>query len=146
VQRKQSWQLAGPEPGSTGCKFEGHLAAAVCDAIFASNQQLLKALAVSARMRSGAFSLPSELRLPFASLGDSDHRRIAQCGILLADAGFADAERWRAIARMVDHRNALPNDAREWLSSEDSVVLAHSVLMVAWYLVHTTPETAGIHG
>ena len=141
------WKLSGPHIGPdverVGRQFDGQLAIAVCDAIFASNQQLLNALAVSARMRSGAFPLPAELRTPLEALSEADRRGAAQCGILLADAGFADSARWRAIARMSEHEG-LSNDAREWLASEDSVVLAHSVLMVAWYLVHTTPEAAGI--
>src|SRR5262249_25966107 len=137
-----SYRIDSAQEG-TNLKFGGRLAIAVCDAIVASNEQLLRALAASARMRSGAFPLATELRSQFADLSEADHRRAAQSGVLLADAGFADSSRWHAIARMSD-RDGLSNDAREWLSTEDSVVLAHSVLMVAWYLVHATPEAAGI--
>ena len=129
----------GPDGESTGPRLHSHLATAVCDAVCTSNHQLLNALAVSARMFTSAFPLPPELRTPLGALSAADRQRLAQCGVLLADAGFADSSRWRAIARMSDHDDPA-NDAREWVASEDSVVLAHSVLMVAWYLVHTTPR------
>jgi hypothetical protein len=139
MRRKQP----GTHEDSVGAQRDSGPVDAICHAITASNQQLLDALAMSARMQSGAFPLADTLRFHLGGLTKEDRNRAARCGVLLADAGFSDVDRWRAIARQSEG-DRLSSDTREWLSSGDSVVLAHAVLMVAWYIVNTTPELAGV--
>jgi hypothetical protein len=144
MQRKQPLPHTWPHEESRGCKFEPKVMGEVLDAVVALNDQLLEALASSARTISDTFPLPDSLRTSFAAISDGQRRLAARCGVLLADAGFSDDALWRRIALPSEHNDARSNDTRAWLSSEESVVLCYSALMVAWYIVHTTPGASGV--
>ncbi len=143
MQRKQPLPLTWPHEESRGCKFEPKVMGEVLEAVVALNEQLLDALANSARATSAKFPLPDSVRLSFAAMSDGKRRLAARCGVLLLDAGFSDETGWRDLA-LLGAREAYSNQICAWLSPEESVVLSYSALMVAWYIVHTTPGAAGV--
>lgn len=103
------------------------------------NGQLLEALTLSAQT-TRTFPLGPKLRARFASLTANQRQRAAQCGVLLADVGFSDPERWRALAF---HSDPLDRSVEtEWLAANDAVALTSAVLLVAWHILRVRPSMA----
>lgn len=123
--------------------FEPRVLSEVLAAVAELNEQVLDALAESARRTNADFPLSPALRSAMTSLTPTQRRQAARCGVLLANAGFSDLSRWRHVA-MPSEFVLLPDDERCWLSSGQSVVLAYAVLMVAWHVVRISPAAAGV--
>jgi hypothetical protein len=115
----------------------------VLDAVFAVNSQLLDALASSARGEAMQFPLVESLRERAARLTLEERRRAARSGVFLVDANLMDFSCWREAA--LRGESAPPADLpTPWLPIEDSRSLAHSALLVAWYVVHADPAVARV--
>jgi hypothetical protein len=112
-------------------------------AIGGVNKQLLEALRLSAGRVDQTFPLAQNLRAQFAALTADQIRGAPFCGVLLADAGFSEAERWRRVSEPSELEPSGEN-APEWLAREHAIVLAYAILMVAWHVVHTVPAAAGV--
>jgi hypothetical protein len=132
-----------PPEETRGRTFEPKAMCEVLDAIVALNEQLLDALGRSARASDSEFPLPKIVRSRIAELSEGQRRQAARCGVLLADGGFSNFARWRQISRLSDHQ-LLSDECPDWLPSEDSIVLAHAMLTVVWYVVHTAPAAARV--
>jgi hypothetical protein len=132
-------EIAAPTESSVA-RYEPVVLNDALAAVTELNLQLLDALARNAQAQ-GPFPLGELLRAPIACLSSSQRRQAAQCGVLLADVGFADLDRWRQIALQSECN--LLTEPSDWLSSEESVVLAYAVFMVAWHVVHVSPSAAG---
>jgi hypothetical protein len=104
------------------------------------NGQVMDALTLSAQS-ARAFPLDSKLRRRFAALSASHRQGAARCGVLLADAGFADPKRWRSLVVRGEFDDS--TGETEWLPADEAVVLASAVLLVAWHIVHVRPSIAG---
>jgi hypothetical protein len=115
----------------------------VLDAVSAVNSQLLDALAESARGDAAEFPLNESLRGRVAGLTLEERRRAARCGVFLADANFIDFSCWREMS--LQGEPALSRGIlRPWLPIEESRSLAHSVLLIAWYVIHASPVVARV--
>jgi hypothetical protein len=115
----------------------------VLDAVFAVNSQLLDALASSARGEASHFPLSESLREQAARLTLEQRRRAARSGVFLVDANLIDFSCWRDAA--LRGESAPSTDLpMPWLPIEDSRSLAHSALLVAWYVVHADPAVARV--
>jgi hypothetical protein len=111
-------------------------------ALIEVNSRLLDALIASAQ-RDEQFALPRELRSPFAALNSNQSHEGARCGVLLVDAGFGDLLFWRG--RLAAARGqVLTVDPTESLTNSAALVIEHSVLMLAWHIVHSVPILAGV--
>jgi hypothetical protein len=115
----------------------------VLDAVFAVNSQLLDALASSARGEASHFPLSESLREQAARLTLEQRRRAARSGVFLVDANLIDFSCWREAALRGESAPStdLPTP---WLPIEESRSLAHSALLVAWYVVHADPAVARV--
>ena len=115
----------------------------VLDAVFAVNSQLLDALASSAREGATQFPLSESLRERAARLTLEGRRRAARSGVFLVDANLMDFSCWREAA--LRGESAPPADLpMPWLPIEDARSLAHSALLVAWYVIHADPAVARV--
>jgi hypothetical protein len=115
----------------------------VLDAVSAVNSQLLDSLAECARGDAAEFPLNDSLRSRVAGLTLEERRRAARCGVFLADANCVDFSCWREV--MLRGESALPREIlRPWLPIEESRSLAHSVLLIVWYVVHASPAVARV--
>jgi hypothetical protein len=114
--------------------------AAVCEV----NEQLLDALCEAAGADREHFPLPHPVRPRLAQLSSSDRRRAAQCGLLLADAGFSDPRRLNQALSESPRNISTGPCASHWSSLEHAVALAHSTLFVTWHIVRTNPTVAGV--
>jgi hypothetical protein len=123
--------------------FEPRVLSEVLAAVAELNEQVLDALAESARRTNADFPLAPTLRSAITTLTSAQRRQAARCGVLLGDAGFSDLARWRHVAVPSEYA-LLPDDERCWLSSGHSAVLAYAVLMVAWHVVHISPAAASV--
>jgi hypothetical protein len=110
-------------------------------AIGGVNKQLLEALRLSAGRHE--FPLVQSLRAPFAALTAEHIHQAPSCGVLLADAGFTDVERWRRLSEPSELAPSV-DPAPDWLGREHAIVLSYAILMVAWHVVHTAPAAAGV--
>jgi hypothetical protein len=117
-----------------------HLLTDALVAVSELNGQVLDALALSAQS-TYTFPLGPKLRARFAVMSAAQRQRARHCGVLLADAGFANVDRWRSLA-MRGEFEGHPAE-REWLPPDDAVVFASTVLLVAWHIVHVRPTVAG---
>jgi|SRR5579872_2896003 len=117
----------------------------ILEVIAQLNEQLLDALVLSASTVGSPFPLPAALRSNFADLPGEHRRRVARCGIALADGAFGDPQRWRSADPLIqrDSRSAAEH-CMDWLPSSQGVGLAHSVMTVAWLTVHTRPYLTGV--
>jgi hypothetical protein len=106
----------------------------VLDAISAVNSQLLDAVASSARGEGAAFPLVKSLRGRAAKLTLEERRRAAGCGVFLVDANLIEFWCWREVALRGESAPAA-DVPTPWLPIEESRSLAHSALLVAWYVV-----------
>ena len=112
-------------------------------AVQAVNTQLLEALVDAAHAADARFPLAHLLRSRFAALDTAERAAMSQCGVLLADAGFSMPHRWSGeIPERSMHRVA--EEAPHWLAPERDSSLAHSTLLVAWYVVRISPAVADI--
>ena len=117
-----------------------HLLSDALVAVRELNGQVLDALTSSAQT-TRAFPLGPKLRARFAALSTHQRQRASQCGVLLADAGFANSERWRSLALPGEHEDRTVQT--DWLPVDDAVVLASTVLLVAWHIIRVRPSIAG---
>jgi hypothetical protein len=115
----------------------------VLDAVFAVNSQLLDALASSARGEATPFPLSESLRERAARLTLEERRRVARSGVFLVDANLMDFSCWREAALRGESAQST-NLHTPWLPIEDSRSLAHSALLVAWYVIHADPAVARV--
>lgn len=122
---------------------EPHVLTQVLDAVSAVNAQLLDALAASAREEAAEFPLIESLRGRAAKLTLEERRRAARSGVFLVDANLVDFSCWREAA--LRGESAPSTDAsRPWLPIEESRSLAHSALLVAWYVIRTNSAVARV--
>ncbi len=129
--------------GSAWQGFERAMLTGVLSAVSAVNAQLLEALTECARSESGEFPLNKSLRARVARLTLDERKKAARCGVFLADVNFIDFACWREVA--LDSESTRSTEPlRAWLSIEESRSLAHSVLLVAWYLIHANPAVARV--
>jgi hypothetical protein len=132
-------QYADPAPW----RREPRVLTQVLDAVFAVNSQLLDALASSARGEAAQFPLSESLRERAAGLTLEERRRAARSGVFLVDANLLDFSCWREAA--LRGGSAPSTDLPiPWLPIEESRSLAHSALLVAWYVVHADPAVARV--
>jgi hypothetical protein len=141
--RRRADGLGGPEAGPSAIRLSpcSNQLSGVLVAVNETNGQLLDALAHSAQSKL-RFPLNESLRAPFAALSSSHRRRGGQCGVVLADAGFSDPERWQRLVTRGEHE--LGRADGDWLPTEDAIALASTLLMVAWHTVRVRPSLAGI--
>jgi hypothetical protein len=128
---------------STWRRFEPAALTEALGTVSAVNEQLLEALVESARSDSAEFPLSGSLRPRVAGLSFEECRWAARCGVLLADANLADSRGWRDVQGH-DKGNIPAVSRRPWLPMEQSISLAHSTLLVSWYLIHSTPAVARV--
>jgi len=119
-------------------RFEPGVLTEILNTVAAINGQLLDALAESARSGVRSFPLPQSLRSRVAILTPSERQVAAQCGVFLADAALADLSDGLPVAAPSADRG------RAWLPIEESISLAHSVLLGSWYLIHASPAVARV--
>jgi hypothetical protein len=114
------------------------------DAIRQLNQELLASLVLAARRASAqTFPLADSLRNRFAHLTAVDIKAISHCGVLLADAEFSVAARWRNADGAGD--SAMDLDLRgHWLTHDQAIAFGFAVLMLAWHVIHAAPDIAGV--
>jgi hypothetical protein len=109
------------------------------------NAEFLEALVETAKYRPDLFPLPRALRSDFSQILVTQRRERGRCGILLADARFSDSARWAGVVSGNDPDVILEEQEQEhWLSVGQGVVVAHSVLMVAWHVVHAVPSLVSV--
>ena len=113
------------------------------DAVSAVNSQLLDALVESARRDAPGFPLNESLRSCMARLSLEERRRAAGCGVFLVDANFVEFSCWREMA--LPSETALSTETLPpWLPIEESRSLAHSALLLAWYVIQANPAVARV--
>ena len=114
------------------------------DAIGQLNQELLAMLVLAARRDSvQPFPLADSLRDRFVYLTAAEIRAISHCGVLLADAEFTVAARWRNADGAGD--SAMDLDLRgHWLTRDQAIAFGFAVLMLAWHVIHAAPGIAGV--
>ncbi len=123
--------------------FERAVLTGVLNAVSAVNRQFLEALTECARSESAEFPLDASLRARMAGLTPDEGQKAARCGVFLADANFLDFACWREVA-LEGESTRSTELLRAWLSIEESRSLAHSVLLVAWHLIHANPAVARV--
>jgi hypothetical protein len=115
----------------------------VLDAVVAVNGQLLDALAASARGDAIPFPLNASLRERAARLTLEERRRAARSGVFLVDANLIDFSCWREAAlrgELAPSRDV----PMPWLPIDEARSLAHSALLVAWYVIHADSAVARV--
>lgn len=114
------------------------------DAIGQLNQELLASLVLAARRDSAQpFPLADSLRDRFAHLTAVEVKAISHCGVLLADAEFTVAARWRNPDAAGE--SAMDLDlGGHWLTHDQAIAFGFAVLMLAWHVVHAAPVIAGV--
>lgn len=124
-------------------RFEPAMLTELLATVAAVNSQLLEALIDCARSDNLDFPLPVLLRGQFARLTLRERETIARSGVLLADVGLWGITTCRGIT---DQSGMAPSteQGRPWLPTERSMSLAHSVLLVSWYLIHASPAVARV--
>ena len=117
-----------------------HLLSDSLAAVVELNGQLLDALSSSAQT-AREFPLGPKLRARFAALSALQRRQVAQSGVLLADVGFSNSDRWHSLVFDGEHLDR--GMYSEWLAVEDAVALTSTVLLVAWHILRVRPSIAG---
>lgn len=115
----------------------------VLGAIGDLNAHFLEALARSAERRPQQFPLPERLRAEFCRVAQLEFRNHRRYSILLADARFNDTAHWSRIATGGGARQSAP-ESEHWLWDAQGMLVAHSVLSVAWYVVRSVSPLAGV--
>lgn len=113
------------------------------DAIQEVNEHFLDLLCQAAAGAGPGFPLAGPLRTRLAALQASQRSQAAQCGVLLADAGFSDRQRWSDSVHEPCNEYA-PSREANWLSDEQAMSLAHSTLLIAWHVVQASPVVASV--
>jgi hypothetical protein len=114
-------------------------------AVHQVNAQLVAVLCARAAAGVPGFPFGGVLRARLASLHAAHRERLACCGTLLVDLGFADATRWCNVGAAVEEsRMDMRAVAEHWLPPEDAVLLAHSTLHVASAVLHAARSEAGV--
>jgi hypothetical protein len=114
-------------------------------AIHQVNAQLVAVLCATAAAGTPGFPFGTELRARLASLQGAQRERLACCGTLLVDLGFADATRWgNVVAALEASQMETRAPAEHWLLPDDALPLAHSTLHVASSVLHAAPSEAGV--
>lgn len=142
MQRPNAVSYTGPHEDCGGASLEPRRIQEVLSAIVAANEQWLTVLRYRAFLEPSTFPLSTGARRALIEMTQAQLRETARCGILLADAGFSDLERWRSIAHVDPQK--LDHDRGESSVGKHSVVLAYSLFAVAWYVLHTAPAAAGV--
>ena len=124
-------------------RFEPTVLKELLDTVAAVNGQLLGALIDSARSDNLEFPLPESLRGPVARLTVPERETIARCGVFLGDANPWGISHGRGIADQSGMALSI-EPARPWLPAEQALSLAHSMLLLSWYLIHTSPAVARV--
>jgi hypothetical protein len=106
------------------------------------NLQFIELLCERAATGAQNFPLPPPLRERLASLPLQARLRLSASGTLLTDVGFSDPTRWRNVGTREETPSTDPT--KVWASHEDAMALAHSTLVVAWYIVQASPSLAGV--
>lgn len=99
------------------------------DAIGELNQELLAILVLTARSGSAQpFPLADSLRARFAQLTAVEIEAISHCGVLLADAEFTVAARWRNADGAGD--SAMDQDLRgHWLTHDQAIAFGFAACL-----------------
>lgn len=114
-------------------------------AVHQVNAQLVAVLCARAAAGTPEFPFGGVLRARLASLPAAQRERLACCGTLLVDLGFADTSRWCNVAAVVEaSRVETRVPAEHWLLPNDALPLAHSTLHVASSVLHAAPSEAGV--
>jgi hypothetical protein len=113
------------------------------DAVQGVNAHLLDLLCDRASLGGSAYPFADPLRSRLSRLTAAQRQQVAQCGILLADPGFSYPQRWRSapLGSDSDPFTTVPN---AWLPLDAAISLAHSTLLVAWYVLHSSRAVAGV--
>lgn len=123
-------------------RFEPAALTEILNTVAAVNEQLLDALVDSARSGVLSFPLPESLRSRVAILTSGERQLAARCGVFLADAALADLP--GGGLPIESDPSTLADRGRAWLTIEQSISLAHSVLLGSWYLIHASPAVARV--
>jgi hypothetical protein len=123
-------------------RFEPAALTEVLNTVAAVNEQLLDALVESARSGVLSFPLPESLRSRVAILTSRERQVAARCGVFLADAALAGLPGGGPPLEAGPAPSA--DRGRAWLPIEQSISLAHSVLLGSWYLIHASPAVARV--
>lgn len=132
-----------PSENSTWRRFEPAALTKVLETVTEVNEQLLEALVDSARSDSAEFPLSGSLRPGVARLSFEECRWAARCGVLLADTKLADSRGWRDV-QAYNKADVPAASRRPWLPMDQSMSLAHSIFLVSWHLIHSTPAVARV--
>jgi hypothetical protein len=124
-------------------RFEPAVLKELLDTVAAVNGQLLDALVDSARSDNLEFPLPESLRGPVARLTVPERETIARCGVFLGDVNLWGISPGRGIADQSGMALSIES-GRPWLPTEQSLSLAHSMLLLSWYLIHVSPAVARV--
>jgi hypothetical protein len=108
----------------------------VLESIASFNSIFLEALAAAARDRPHQFPLSPVLLPEFARLNPTDCLDRGALSVCLAEARFGDPALWRPTEETGTERQ--DNLSEEyWAGSQEQVVLAHSLFLVAWQGAHS---------
>jgi hypothetical protein len=124
-------------------RFEPAVLKELLDTVAAVNGQLLDALVDCARSDNLEFPLPESLRGRVAQLTVTERQTIAQCGVFLGDVNLWGISHGRGIADQSGMALSI-EPGRPWLPTEQSLSLAHSMLLLSWYLIHASPAVARV--
>ena len=124
-------------------RFDPAVLKELLDTVAAVNGQLLGALVDSARSDNLEFPLSESLRGPVARLTVPERETIARCGVFLGDANPWGISHGRGIADQSGMALSI-EPARPWLPAEQALSLAHSMLLLSWYLIHASPTVARV--
>ena len=103
------------------------------------NTVFLDLLWAGAQAGVPGFPFDEPLRSRIAALSDRTRKRLSQCGVLLVDACFAQAQRWRLIASEELRSDSALN---HWLPEKEGMLLVHSVLHIAWSVLKWNRQEA----
>ena len=107
------------------------------------NTVFLDLLWAGAQAGDLGFPFVEPLRSRVAALSDKTRKRLSQCGVLLVDACFTQAQRWRLIASE-ELRSDIARDTAQnhWLPEKEGMLLVHSVLHIAWSVLKWNRQEA----
>jgi hypothetical protein len=130
-------------PYASWRRFEPALLTELLETVAAVNTQLLDALVDCARSGNLEFPLPGSLRERVARLTVVERQTIARCGVFLGDVNLWGISGGRGIADQSGMAFSI-EPGRPWLPAEQALSLAHSMLLLPWYLIHASPTVARV--
>src|SRR4029077_17270541 len=83
------------------------------------------------------------LRGPVAQLTEQERQTIARCGVFLGDVNLWGINHGRGIADQ-SGMAVSTEPGRPWLPTEQSFSLAHSMLLLSWYIIHASPAVSRV--